>query len=205
MNRKCIAIILLLASSLIALPALAQNVEITPFAGYLFGGEFEDRFDDDNRQRIDVEESANFGLLLDFSLSPNAAIELLWVAQDTELRIDRAFGPSFVPLKIQYYHAGFRWMWASDVINPYVVGSIGATGFDLGGVSGTTTRFSWSGGGGVIFLPSEHFGVRFEGRVYSTFIEEDEDIYCDPYGCITYYDSTFLFQFDMKVGLVFRF
>ena len=196
--------LLLAVPLLLAAPAAAQRVEITPFVGFQFAGEFEDRFDVDDFNDVDVEEGESYGVLVDFGLSRSSQIELLYSRQDTELREDRLFGLSLLELEIEYWHLGFLYQWGPGQVRPYLVLSLGATnlapvGFD------DTTRFSWSAGGGVKLMFSEHVGFRADGRFYSTLIDEDDDVFCDPFGCFSYDDSTFFFQLDVKAGIVFAF
>lgn len=196
----------LLGMLLIASGAAAQSVELTPFAGYQFGGTFIDHFDDGfTVDDIDVEESESFGLMLDIAITENAQIELLYSLQETELETPRFFGTRTSDLDVEYFHVGFLWQWIpNEKIRPFVVGSLGVASFDLAGV-GDETAFSQSVGGGVKVLANKHFGVRFEGRMYSTLVDEGDEVFCNPEICFAYEEATFLLQFDFKVGLVFAF
>lgn len=143
-----LAIVLLLGAS----SASARKVEITPFWGFQFGGDFND---------LDVEDGDTYGLLVDFALSLNSQVELMYNRQDTALQQDRLFGPDLFDL--EYYHLGFLYQWTPGQMRPFLVASLGATRLDSEGLEGET-RFSWSLGGGVKMLVNNHFGFRFEGR-----------------------------------------
>ena len=78
------------------------------------------------------------------------------------------------------------------------------TRLDPQGGSGET-RFSWSLGTGLKLMFNKNLGLRFDGRFYSTVVDEDDDVFCDPFGCFAYDDSTFLFQADVKGGIIFAF
>ncbi|MCP4203555.1 MAG: porin family protein [bacterium] len=197
--------LILLICLLAASAAGAQQVEITPFVGFQFGGWLTDdhgfSFDE-----LDIEESESFGLIADFAINRHAQIELLYSLQETELellgfrRLRRSFD-----LDIEYFHVGFLWQWLpTEEIRPFVVGSLGAVNLNLEGGE-DETRFSISFGGGVKLLFNDHTGVRFEGRFYNSFIEDDEEVFCNPDFCFAYEDTNLLFQFELKAGFILAF
>ena len=199
--------IVLLAGLLAASAAAAQTVEITPFYGFQFGGEFEDRFDHRDFDGVDVDEGETWGVFANFALGKSldgGQIELMYSHQDTELQVGRLFGPRLRDLEIEYWHLGFLYQWTPGQVRPYVVASVGATRLDPLAASGET-RFSWSLGGGLKLMFSENVGLRLDGRFYSTVIDEDDDVFCDPFDCFAYDDSTYLFQGDVKGGIIFAF
>ena len=110
----------------------------------------------------------------------------------------------FEDLELEYWHLGFLYQWAPGQVRPYLVASLGATRFDPVGLTGET-RFSWSLGGGFKLMFSDNVGLRFDGRFYSTLVDEDDDVFCDPFGCYRLDDSTYLLQGDVKGGIIFAF
>ncbi len=199
--------ILLSAGLLAASAAAAQKVEITPFYGFQFGGEFEDRFEADDFAGVDVDEGETWGVFANFALGQaleGGQIELMFAHQDTELQADRLFGPGLAELELEYWHVGFLYQWAPGQVRPYMVTSVGATRLDPEGISGET-KFSWSIGGGLKLMFNDNVGLRLDGRFYSTLVDEDDDVFCDPYDCYAYDDSTYLFQADVKGGIIFAF
>ena len=70
------------------------------------------------------------------------------------------------------------------------------------------TRFSGSIGGGAKLSLSEALSARLGLRFMPVYINSSSSGYgtCDPwYGCYTYYDSNYLYQWDFYTGLSFRF
>ncbi len=210
MNRK---IILTCLSALlvtgIGLPAAsASDFEFTPFVGYRLDGEF-DRVSGAGFYDTEIEESDALGFILGFNVSPNLMIELMASRQATEL-VDPGFslGSSFkiLDLDVDYYHIGLLYQWRPGHIEPFVVGSLGATSFspDVLGFS-DETRFSVSLGGGVKMFISNHLGLRLEGRVFSTLIDRDDDVFCERNDCYRFDDSDYLTQSELRGGLIFRF
>jgi hypothetical protein len=211
MTRALIFLSIFSAMLLSPLLASAQQVmEITPFMGFMFGGDFRSYWSSDNEWRnVSVKESSDYGAFLDFAISRNAMIELMWVRHDTELE-----NPPFATpvgdielsrdLTLDYFHAGFMWQWTPSNIHPYVVGTLGGTRFVPEG-SSSTTKFSTSIGGGAKVFFGDHFGFRFDGRIYSTYIDESDAVYCNPYYCYHFSDSTYFVQWDAKAGFIVAF
>ncbi len=199
------ALSLALGLLFLASPAAAQKVEITPFVGYQFGGWFTEDFSG-GYSLDEVQGSTTYGLILDFSINRHAQIEVLYEVQETSLDALRFHGPApDYDLDIEYLQVGFLWQWLpSEEIRPFVVGSLGAANLDLErGVD--ETRFATTVGGGVKLFFSDHVGARFEGRFYHVLLEDDDEVFCNPDVCIGYRDTNFMFQFELKAGLVFKF
>lgn len=200
---------LALCTILTALPQTtaleAQRVELTPFYGYQFGGDFDARFDHhDFREQLDVSESEEYGAFLGFALNQHGRVELNWVRQDTELESAALFGPAVADLDLQYYHLGYAYEWTPGQMHPFLGASVGATELEPAGL-GSETKFSWSFGGGVKIFPNPHFGLRLEGRFYSTVLDSDDQVYCDPFDCVEVDEGSYLFQFDVKAGVIIAF
>ena len=199
---------LVAAALMSAVPAQAQNTtwEITPTIGYRFGGEIEDDFFDVFSD-FEIDESTSYGLTIERSINRNLRFEFLWSHQETTLIEDRFFffdnAIELFDLDVDYYHVGLMYQWNPGKIRPFVVGSVGITTFepepsDLGSES----RFSASIGGGAKFMFSDHVGLRLEGRVFSTFLDDDEDFYCRN-SCRS--DEDYVVQSEARAGLIFAF
>lgn len=206
--------------SLLLLPLLATSaraeVELTPFAGYRVGGDFED-FD---FRGVDLEDSESYGLIADFDVGGGFQFELLYSVQDTRLEslepvfVIQVFPPPDVPdfqpvvldLDVEYWHAGLLYEWGTGGdVRPFVVGSAGLTRLipEQAGFS-TEDRFSAAFGGGVKLMLGGHVGLRFEGRGFTTFVDDDGDALCDRRRCY-HHDSAALWQIEGLAGLVLRF
>lgn len=195
--------------------ALAQthNVEISPYGAYRYGGEVaaEDNvvFDED----VDVDESVSFGVRVDIPLTRNLQLELLAARQDTEfIEEGELFGGDtrLVDVAVDYYHLGVLWQWGNGQLHPYLVTSlgIGRIDIDVPGVS-PEEEFSWSFGGGLKIMTSDHVGIRVENRWFWTNTDpDDHDNDCWDDGewdddCWGYSDD--LVQGEVSVGVVFSF
>ncbi len=185
------------------------KVELTPFVGFRFGGEFErtDRFGFSSSDR-ELDETESFGLALGIALSRGLQLEFLFSRQDTELLRDEGFfDPDTVllDLEVDYYHVGVLYQWTPGQVRPFVAASVGSTVFrpESGNV-GDESRFSLGFGGGVKVMLGENFGLRFEGRLFSTLIEDDDD-FCDDFYCYGRDEEEYMVQGEVRGGLVFAF
>src|SRR5262245_55300579 len=73
---------------MITLPVAAsaeKGIEITPFAGYRFGGGFEDSNTGSN---LSIDSSNSFGLILDYELNREQQLEVYLSRQKTSLSAD---------------------------------------------------------------------------------------------------------------------
>ncbi|MEM1177117.1 MAG: outer membrane beta-barrel protein [Acidobacteriota bacterium] len=189
------------------LPAQAETEwEITPTIGYRFGGEFESDFFDFFSD-FELEDSSSYGVTIERAITSNLRIEFLWSHQETELIEDRFFvfdsGTSLFDIDVDFYHVGLMYQWNPGKIRPFVVGSIGATRFDpIPSDLSTESRLSASVGGGAKFMLTDNFGIRAEGRLFNTFLEDDEDFYCLR-DCRS--DEDYVYQAEARLGLIFAF
>jgi len=153
------------------------GLEITPYAGYTVGGNFQDNTTGAN---LDVKEGGSFGLVLDLSNSPDTQYELFYGLQQTKVTGGGAFGgETLFDLDIHYLHLGGTYMFTGDKVRPYIAGGLGASHFvPHGSGLNPKTYFSLSLGGGVKIPISGHVGLRFEGRGFMTILPDTTEIFC---------------------------
>lgn len=197
-----IAIVLLLAA---APAAVAETFELTPFIGYRVGGSLTDYY---SGASFSLDDSESYGLFLDFATDPfgEFQIELYWSHQETTLNIRGVPADSY-DVKVDYLHVGgLRFLGDDDKVRPYLVGSLGATRLNPEDSSiGSTTRFSAGLGVGVKFMPSEHIGIRLEGRGLATFVSSYGAVGCGYPGCGVSWGGTVFWQGDFTAGIVIAF
>lgn len=207
----------MLAGLMAALPAAADSsenrrLELTPTLGYRSGGEFDNDFIFDLGYHLEVEDSESIGLTLGIGLNRHWTLEFLWDQQESVLVEDGFFfsdGDELFDIDVNYAHVGVTYEWTPGHLRPFVAGSLGATHFapapsDLS----DETRFSMSLGGGLKVMFNDHFGLRLEGRLFSTFMEDGEDFYCDDddfFDDECGFDEDFFFQSEARAGLIFAF
>lgn len=187
------------------LPGLcAGQVEVTPFYGYQFGGDFEDA---ETGQRYDLAGGACAGAQLDIQLSEVTQLEFYFSRQETELESEGPFPTdTFFDLDVDYYHIGGTLLLSRDEWQPFVVGTLGATHLSPEPASiGSLTRFSVGLGGGVRYFPTEHLGFYLAGRGLLTFIDSDTHITIESGTTTVRVFADGLWQAVLQAGLILRF
>jgi opacity protein-like surface antigen len=179
----------------------AEGWEFMPFAGYRFGGSFDDEI---SGNKLDLDERGNWGFAISSPHASTTRYELLYSRQKTRLT-DTANPEDAFDLEIHYLHLGGTVDVNHERITPFFSGGIGMTHMSPGR-SGFTdeTRLSLSLGGGLKWYPTDRLGIRFELRGYGTLIDTRGSLFCDG-GCELELSSDLFPQFETNLGLIFRF
>ncbi len=182
----------------VAAQAEAQQIEITPFVGYQFGGELEETDDDPITRKLD--QSPTWGLMLNVGITNLDQVEFYYSSQGTDL--NRGVEPA-LGVTIDHFQIGAIHQYAPGrPINPYIGISLGASKFVIGGDS--DTRFSASLSGGVKMVVSDHLGFRFDGRVFGISTGSNP-ITCSDEFCIGYPDNSIIWQYTINAGVMIHF
>ena len=193
-------------------PASAQEqslkFEITPYTAYRMGGSFDEK---DGPGRVSLNDSSAAGILFNIAANPNGQYELIYARQSTDADTSGFFANDpTIDLDVEYFHFGGTYLFDGETMRPFVALTLGATRFDpeLAG-TGSESFFSASLGGGVQIRARERFGIRLETRVFTTFIDNDSNIFCSSIdgagACLVQVDGRSLTQWEARAGLVFRF
>lgn len=197
---------------LVAAPALAQNesfkYEVTPFASYRLGGSFDEKNGDG---RIELNDSNAVGFILNIEANPNGQYELTYARQRTDADTSGFFANDpTIDMDVEYFQFGGTYLFDGDSTRPFIALTLGVTQFDPElANTGSESFFSASFGGGVQIRARERLGIRLEARVFTTFVDDDSNIFCgsiDGAGaCLIQLDASTLSQWEARAGLVFRF
>lgn len=169
----CVAFIALLFLAPIVSQAQA-NVELSPFAGYMFGGSLKLY-----EGKLKVDDAANYGVALDVKIAHDTQIELLWTQMNTRGQFNayRGFedlGTNKFDLNVGYIQIGSVRELDYGKVNPFGVFTLGATYFIPGQVSfldGSSTnvsdewKFSVTLGAGAKIWVTEKVGIRLQGNL----------------------------------------
>ena len=197
---------LLLASNTIA---QEMKVELTPFAGYRFGGTFNV---EDTNETYKLTDSSSYGVLLDFrQKKQNTQVEILYSRQQTDATYSAALpdDPN-IDVDIQMLQIGGTVQGDGDTVRPYLAVTLGGTHIETSGAGSSSDTF-WSGSIGVGFQirPTSRLGIRLEARGYATLVSSNSSLFCGsgPEGgaCLVQVDGKVLSQFEALLGVVFRF
>ena len=179
------------------------GVELTPFAGYTFGGSFEEV---DTFTGLDVKESESYGIIIDVPNGYDTQFQFFFSHQPTLLKIsDGPFsGDPLFDLDIEYFHFGGTYAPNNDNLNFYVSGGVGLT--HISPESGDSeTNFSLSLGAGFKLFLTDHLGLRIEGRGFGTYYNGSNSIFCNNGNCTIWISGDMLWQFTVFSGLILRF
>ena len=178
--------------------------EITPFAGYRIGGEFEDT---DTGEALDLDEAASYGLLFDWNLDSRRQIEVLYSHQETELDLEGSVaGVERFDVDVDYLQIGGVYIIDDSTrVQPYVAATVGITHLDPqdSGLD-SETKFSGSIGVGGKIQFSERIGLRFEGRGYMTLFDSSGEVFCSG-GCQIKVESSAFTQLEFFTGITISF
>ena len=150
-----------------------NTFEITPFGGYMFGGEFEDPADNSER---DLESDTGFGVILDVAADSWRHYEFLYASQSTQVE-----GATPIDMDVQYLQIGgiVSYEEATRVI-PYFGLTFGGAHFSPDGPGlDDETKVAFSAAGGVRIPITDHIGVRLDARAFITLLDTDDgQIFC---------------------------
>lgn len=201
---------IVLATTSLAAHAESGNVEITPYGGFSFGGTFSDLDEDIS---ANIEDTENFGLILDFRADAQTQWEILYSRQATSADIRGGTGGDVdVDLDVHYLQGDGTYQGDTGTVRPYLAATIGATHFDVKSSNfDSDTFFSFSIGTGLQIRPNERLGLRLEARIFGTLVSSGSSIFClsDPAngtaGCAITVAGEVFWQTQAMAGIVFRF
>jgi opacity protein-like surface antigen len=183
------------------------TAEITGFAGYRMGGQFDvnDSTTGDENS-VDLQDSGSWGVDIGIYRDATSFYELLYSQQSSDLdSSDPAIKRADV--NVEYFQFGGTIMYPYDDnwFVPYLSLTIGATRLDVQGAgSKSDTRFSGSLGGGVRIPISENFSMTAGLRGYLTAVDSDSEFLCVGTGgsanCLIRSSGSAFFQGEALIG-----
>ena len=192
----------------------AQNVpgriELTPYGAYSLGGTFNDIETDASAE---LQDSGNFGLLLNVRQAANTQWEVIYSQQRTDAEVNGlTSADEILDTTVHYLQGGGTYQGDGETIRPYLAATLGVAHFDIA-TDGyeSETFFAFSIGTGLQFWPNSRLGMRLEARAFGTLVRSDSDLFCvsDPgngmAGCAIVVAGEVMWQFQAMAGIVFRF
>jgi hypothetical protein len=162
------------------------SVELAPTAGYWFGDTLSEGttgiFDFD----VTIDDAPSYGLRLGYRFAPNGALEGHYgqVRADLVTGDDELFGgqQKVGEIDLTVAEIGVEGSFGSARLVPFLAGGIGAMWLDpdLSGAS-SDTRFVGNFGGGLKLFLSPQIALRFDARLHSVLIGENDDRDCDDW------------------------
>jgi hypothetical protein len=185
-----------------AAPLRAQGIEIMPFGGYRFGGDF---FELVSEHPADIDGAPALGFVLNVPLWDGLQVEGLVTRQSAHIAMPATPWDAATRWHITVDHVqggGLR-EFSGGRVRPFLTGVLGLTRYAAEGNS--EIRFTAGAGGGVKLFPVSNFGVRLDGRVYTTFVDADvRFLACSPGTCLTAVNVDLVWQAEFTAGLIVR-
>ena len=203
-------------------PAAAQKVEVSGLVGWTLSDGVEGDAvlagDGNLYDKIDVKDSASWGLAVGFNATDNIEVGFLFGQQLSSLELGGTATRDLGDLTVNTYHpyvaynAGARTRACARL---FLIG-FGATNYSnveftrangQPGETGSETQFSTTWGLGVKVFGGSNVGFRAGVQWTPTYIKSDsEGWWCNPYwGCYTVADAKYANQFQFNGGLTIRF
>jgi hypothetical protein len=178
-------------------------VELEPFGGYRFGGDF---FELITGQRVDLDGAPVWGVAVDLPIAHLArglSFEGLFTHQHANLvvpSLSTGF-PKVWHITVEHWQAGVLQEVDKGQVRPFVELMAGLTRY--AGEGDNEIRFAASGGAGVKLLPARRLGIRMESRVFATFVDVAGALACSG-GCLLALSAEVVWQWEFSAGLIVR-
>ena len=181
----------------------AQGVELTPFGGYRFGGDF---FEIMTAQPVDLDGAPALGFVLDVPLSNGLSFEGLFTHQTADVLVPTGQPglPTVWRITVEHWQGGGLQELGDGSVRPFLTGMLGLTRFAA--EADNEIRFTVGAGGGVKLFPVSHVGVRLDSRVFATFVDADgSTVACFPGTCLLALHVNIVWQAEFTAGIVVKF
>jgi hypothetical protein len=182
----------------------AQGIEITPFGGYRFGGDF---FELIAGRPVDTDGAPAIGATVDVPLGGGLQIEGFFTHQDAHVELEPV---PFAPVRrtkvsVDHFQGGALQEYQDGRVRPYATGMLGLTRY--ASEDDSEIRFSVAGGGGVKLFATENIGVRLNGQVSATFVYFNARALACGGGvgvCFVGLDTDVVWQVEFSAGLIVK-
>ena len=187
-----------------ASPLQAQGIEITPFGGYRFGGDF---FELIAGRPVDTDGAPAIGAIVDVPLGEGLQVEGLFTHQDAHVEMESgSFGPlRHAKVTVDHFQGGALQEYQDGRVRPFATGMLGLTRY--AGEGDSEIRFSLSAGGGVKLFATENIGLRLNGQVSATFVYFDARALACGSGagvCFVGLNTDVVWQVEFSAGLIVK-
>ena len=183
--------------------ASAQTVQIAPLGGYRFGG---DLFELATNRQVDVDGAPVLGGTINIALGDGLSVEGLISHQDARVAVSEGASRPLtnVHVVVDQWLAGGRQEFGNGRARPFLSGLLGLTRYGTEGDN--EVRFAVSAAGGVMVDLDRRLGLRFDGRVFSTFVDGNGRVgACAPGICVIAVDVDVVWQAEFSAGVVVAF
>jgi len=172
-----------------------NDVELTPFISYRFGGDFDDV---ESKATLDLKENSGLGLITAWKYDNYRQGELLVSHYNTELKNS--------DISITYAHLGGNIKLSEGRAPFWFSGGIGLTHFSPRQKQyNNETKFSANVGINTKIPISKNTHLYIGGRVYGTFFDSKSRIFCDSTNCAISVETNVWIQSELMTGISVEF
>jgi len=180
---------------------LSAQTEIFGFGGYMMTTSVPVRKGD-----LQVKDVPNYGLGVDITMRRGVQLELLWISEQTNVKIKRypsGITENLFDMNTHYFQVGAVWEMGRGKARPFGAFTIGATLFDA---KDATRSDEWLAsmtfGGGGKFDLSKSIGIRLQARILMPLIFSGGGLWVGTGGVGVGVGSwTPFVQFDITAGV----
>jgi hypothetical protein len=179
----------------------AQGLEIAPFGGYRFGGDF---FELLAAQPLDRDGAVTMGVAVNVPIVEGSQLEAVFTRERADWLVPVT--PSYTATSvIDHWLVGGLQELQPGRVRPFLTGLLGLTRYATEGDS--EIRFAVSAGGGVKFFPTSAIGIRLDGRAFTTIVDASGTGYaCAPsHTCFLAVHADVVWQAEFTTGIIVRF
>jgi Outer membrane protein beta-barrel domain len=192
---------LVCAALALAVPARAQSWEVLALLGYTNTARLDTTAE--NVDELSIAGAFTFGAAATFFVTEHLGVEGLFMTQPTAVRMTSAgIDATALDLKVSQVLGSlvYQPLSRSAALQPFVFGGAGASVFTANAYD-AESKFAWTVGGGLKWMPSPLFGTLIQLRYKSTRLNDSGSTLCDPFG----FCQDGLPQLEFASGLVLRF
>ena len=185
-----------------------SDIFVAPFGGYSFGTSELDATDTGTSTQgsISIKDSSHYGIIVGMKTRDPGDVYLLYSHQSTDMHAAGMFNPNrLAKLELDYAHLGGSLYFPKGDLRPYVTVSVGMTQMRPSGDFSDESRFSMGIGGGVEYQLGDNFSLFADGRGYATFINSDNELFCDANRCIWNIRADVIWQGQVNAGFKYTF
>ena len=183
-----------------------SRFEITPYAGYRWGGGLSTL---NLVRNFDTQDNYVYGIGLGMVTPKNSSVEVAWTHFEGELTAETiATGipitsPSLLK-RDDIMLNGYWYAYNPDAsVKPYFTAGLGAAIFSYPGLS-SIGRFSWNLGLGLRADFNEGLGLRLGGKWTPVWITTGSGVWCDPFYCYSVGTGENYDQWEASAGLILK-
>jgi len=182
----------------------SAQTEIFGFGGYMMTTRVPVRKGD-----LQVKDVPNYGAGIDFQIERGLQLEVIWITQQTHLKIKKypsGLVEDLFDMNTHYFQLGAVYEMGRKKARPFFAFSVGATMFDAKDVTRSDEWLaSLTFGGGGKFDLSKRFGIRLQGRILMPIIFSGGSIWVGTGGVGVGVGSwTPFVQFDLTAGVYIK-